>query len=151
MLATPGPNGDAVLEAAVVAAARAGLVGPKHHVVVLQQIHEDFCVKVMSLNSSGSRVAGSKVQMVGRTITAVKTGLSSTRGGSTGALVDSDDDSEEDAEPDFDAAGSFRQSASMLYKANGRPRPRRLLPCPRAWAAWTSPARRSAPAALTRR
>jgi hypothetical protein len=46
MLATPGPNGDAVLEAAVVAAARAGLVAPRHHVVVLQQIHDDFCVKV---------------------------------------------------------------------------------------------------------
>jgi hypothetical protein len=46
MLATPGPNGDAVLEAAIVAAAAAGLVAPRHHVVVLQQIHEDFCVKV---------------------------------------------------------------------------------------------------------
>jgi hypothetical protein len=46
MLATPGPNGDAVLESAIVAAASAGLVAPRHHVVVLQQIHEDFCVKV---------------------------------------------------------------------------------------------------------
>lgn len=46
MLATPGPNGDAVLESAIVAAAKAGLVAPRHHVVVLQQIHEDFCVKV---------------------------------------------------------------------------------------------------------
>lgn len=46
MLATPGPNGDAVLESAIVAAAAAGLVAPRHHVVVLQQIHEDFCVKV---------------------------------------------------------------------------------------------------------
>jgi hypothetical protein len=50
MLATPGPNGDAVLEAAVVSAARAGLVRPRHHVVVLQQIHEDFCVKVGEAN-----------------------------------------------------------------------------------------------------
>jgi hypothetical protein len=50
MLATPGPNGDAVLEAAVVSAARAGLVAPKHHVVVLQQIHDDFCVKVGRLD-----------------------------------------------------------------------------------------------------
>uniref|UniRef100_A0A383WJV2 Pyruvate kinase n=2 Tax=Tetradesmus obliquus TaxID=3088 RepID=A0A383WJV2_TETOB len=75
MLATPGPNGDAVLEAAVVAAARAGLVAPRHHVVVLQQVHDDFCVKVMSLDSSGSRVVmsldssgsrvvGSNVKMV---------------------------------------------------------------------------------------
>lgn len=46
MLATPGPNGDAVLESAILAAAAAGLVAPQHHVVVLQQIHEDFCVKV---------------------------------------------------------------------------------------------------------
>lgn len=46
MLATPGPNGDAVLESAIVAAAAAGLLAPRHHVVVLQQIHEDFCVKV---------------------------------------------------------------------------------------------------------
>ena len=46
MLATPGPNGDAVLEAAVIKAALAGLVAPRHHVVVLQQIHNDLCVKV---------------------------------------------------------------------------------------------------------
>lgn len=46
MLATPGPNGDAVLESAIVAAATAGLVAPRHHVVVLQQVHDDFCVKV---------------------------------------------------------------------------------------------------------
>ncbi|WIA41090.1 hypothetical protein OEZ86_004721 [Tetradesmus obliquus] len=118
MLATPGPNGDAVLEAAVVAAARAGLVAPRHHVVVLQQIHEDFCVKVMSLDSSGSRVVGSNVKMVGRTITGVKTVRMSTRSGSTGALVDSDDDTEEEEEHEFGGAGSFKQSASMLYKAN---------------------------------
>jgi hypothetical protein len=49
MLATPGPNGDAVLEAAVIKAAMAGLVAPKHHVVVLQQIHNDLCVKVCCL------------------------------------------------------------------------------------------------------
>jgi hypothetical protein len=36
-----------------------------------------------------------------------------------GALVDSDDDhSEEEADHDFGTAGSFKQSASMLYKAN---------------------------------
>jgi hypothetical protein len=46
MLATPGPNGDAVLESAILASAAAGLLSPGHHVVVLQQIHEDFCVKV---------------------------------------------------------------------------------------------------------
>lgn len=46
MLATPGPNGDAVLETAIVQAAEAGLVAPRGHVVVLQQVHDDFCVKV---------------------------------------------------------------------------------------------------------
>lgn len=51
MLATPGPNGDAVLEAAVVQAARGGLVAPRHHVVVLQQVHDDFCVKVSQRES----------------------------------------------------------------------------------------------------
>lgn len=35
-----------MLESAIVAAATAGLVAPRHHVVVLQQVHEDFCVKV---------------------------------------------------------------------------------------------------------
>jgi hypothetical protein len=36
-----------------------------------------------------------------------------------GALVDSDNDtSEEEPEYDFGTAGSFKQSASMLYKAN---------------------------------
>jgi hypothetical protein len=35
-----------VLEAAVIKAAMAGLVAPRHHVVVLQQIHNDLCVKV---------------------------------------------------------------------------------------------------------
>lgn len=46
MLATPGPNGDAVLESAIMACAAAGLLAPRHHVVVLQQVHDDFCVKV---------------------------------------------------------------------------------------------------------
>lgn len=55
MLATPGPNGDAVLECAIVAAAAAGLVAPRHHVVVLQQIHEDFCVKVTGMLINHSR------------------------------------------------------------------------------------------------
>lgn len=50
MLATPGPNGDAVLEAAIMIAAAAGLVAPRGHVVVLQQVHNDLCVKVGLLN-----------------------------------------------------------------------------------------------------
>lgn len=58
MLATPGPNGDAVLESAIVAAAAAGLVAPRHHVVVLQQIHEDFCVKVAGAGLDKSRAGG---------------------------------------------------------------------------------------------
>lgn len=46
MLATPGPNGDAVLEGAVLRAAAGGLVAPRGHVVVLQQIGEDYALKV---------------------------------------------------------------------------------------------------------
>ena len=49
MLATPGPNGDAVLEGAVLRAASAGLVQPRGHVVVLQQIGEDYALKVREI------------------------------------------------------------------------------------------------------
>lgn len=41
-----GPNGDAVLEAAILAAALVGLVKAGHHVVIIQQIGEDFGIKV---------------------------------------------------------------------------------------------------------
>jgi hypothetical protein len=41
-------------------------------------------LQVMSLDSTGSRVVGSNVKMVGRTITGVKTMRLSARSGSTG-------------------------------------------------------------------
>jgi hypothetical protein len=44
-----------------------------------------------------------------------------------GALIDSDDESEEEAEHDFGTAGSFKQSASMLYKANVSKTPRATM------------------------
>ncbi|KAF6256488.1 Pyruvate/Phosphoenolpyruvate kinase-like domain-containing protein [Scenedesmus sp. NREL 46B-D3] len=170
MLATPGPNGDAVLEAAVIKAAMAGLVAPKHHVVVLQQIHNDLCVKqcwhggdhsrglallqcsccsmclhgcsvhqIMSLDSSGRRIAGPRIARAARGIgigphtSAMypkspnpKT-LARGVGTSTGDMVDSDAD---DDDGDAAAAGLFDEglvpllmglpgdlqtSASMLY------------------------------------
>ncbi|WIA20835.1 hypothetical protein OEZ85_005187 [Tetradesmus obliquus] len=141
MLATPGPNGDAVLEAAVIKAALAGLVAPRHHVVVLQQIHNDLCVKIMSLDSSGRRIAGPRVARaakgtgIGPYISALypkspnPKALARAMGASTGDLVDSDAD-DDDEGPHGSAAdgydeglvpllvglpGDLQTSASMLY------------------------------------
>ena len=41
-----GPNGDCELESAILASASLGMVEKGHHVVVVQQIHDDLCVKV---------------------------------------------------------------------------------------------------------
>lgn len=60
MLAAPSPNGDAVLEEAILVAAQVGLVKPHQHVVCVQRIHEDFCVKIVSVDALG---AGIKRQM----------------------------------------------------------------------------------------
>lgn len=43
----------------MIKAASAGLVVPRHHVVVLQEIHNELCVKVLSLDETGKRVIGS--------------------------------------------------------------------------------------------
>lgn len=48
VLAAPSPSGDQLLDEAVAMACRAGLVKPHDHVVCVQRIHEDFCVKVRS-------------------------------------------------------------------------------------------------------
>lgn len=64
MLATPSPNGDAVLEEAISMAAYSGLVQPHQHVVCVQRIHDDFCVKIVAVNSMGGgikRVYGTSV------------------------------------------------------------------------------------------
>lgn len=56
MLATPQPHGDAVLGEAISAASRLGIVGPNNHVVAVQRIHEDFCVKIVSVDSCGAGI-----------------------------------------------------------------------------------------------
>ncbi len=51
-LATPN-SGEGLLEDAVKHAASLGLVGPLDHVVVVQRVHDDFCVKIVSVAPSG--------------------------------------------------------------------------------------------------
>ncbi len=60
MLATPQPQGDAVLGEAISAASRLGIISPHNHVVAVQRIHEDFCVKIVSVDDMG---AGIKAQI----------------------------------------------------------------------------------------
>eukprot|EP00877_Chromochloris_zofingiensis_P009758 jgi/Chrzof1/5035/Cz15g09100.t1_PYK1[v5.2] len=56
MLATPQPHGDAVLEEAILMAARMGIVKPHNHVVAVQRIHDDFCVKIVSVDAVGAGI-----------------------------------------------------------------------------------------------
>lgn len=51
-LATPN-SGEGLLEDAVKHAGRLGLVKPMDHVVVVQRVHEDFCVKIVSVSQTG--------------------------------------------------------------------------------------------------
>jgi pyruvate kinase len=48
-LATPN-SGEGLLDDAVRHAARLGLVKPLDHVVVVQRVHEDFCVKIVAVS-----------------------------------------------------------------------------------------------------
>eukprot|EP00878_Enallax_costatus_P018273 GHUV01019230.1.p1 GENE.GHUV01019230.1~~GHUV01019230.1.p1 ORF type:complete len:547 (+),score=119.51 GHUV01019230.1:802-2442(+) len=56
MLATPQPHGDTVLSEAISAASRMGIVNPNNHVVAVQRIHEDFCVKIVSVDAMGAGI-----------------------------------------------------------------------------------------------
>lgn len=56
MLATPQPHGDAILGEAIMAASRMGIVKPNNHVVAVQRIHEDFCVKIVSVDAMGAGI-----------------------------------------------------------------------------------------------
>jgi len=56
VLATPQRTGDGVLEEAIAAAARMGLVQPHAHVVAVQRIHNDFCVKVVAVDALGGGI-----------------------------------------------------------------------------------------------
>ncbi|KIY95248.1 hypothetical protein MNEG_12714 [Monoraphidium neglectum] len=53
MLATPQPNGDAILEEAIAVAAGMGIVKANDHVVAVQRVHEDFCVKIITIDPRG--------------------------------------------------------------------------------------------------
>ncbi|MEW5297257.1 MAG: hypothetical protein WDW36_000480 [Sanguina aurantia] len=56
MLAAPSPSGDALLEEAVAVAGRMGLVKPHDHVVCVQRIHDDFCVKIVAVDEMGEGI-----------------------------------------------------------------------------------------------
>eukprot|EP00878_Enallax_costatus_P008141 GHUV01008513.1.p1 GENE.GHUV01008513.1~~GHUV01008513.1.p1 ORF type:complete len:786 (+),score=206.32 GHUV01008513.1:278-2635(+) len=115
MLATPGPNGDAVLEAAIIQAAAAGLVAPRGHVVVLQQIHDDFCVKVLTLDATGTHIVGS------RSGPAVAAQMPrKTQKSSSGALAGSDDEADESEMTR--SSGSFGVSPSIVIRGDAAKR-----------------------------
>ncbi|KAG2492389.1 hypothetical protein HYH03_009335 [Edaphochlamys debaryana] len=56
VLAAPSPSGDQLLQEAVVMASRVGLVKPHDHVVCVQRIHDDFCVKIISVDELGAGI-----------------------------------------------------------------------------------------------
>ncbi|GLC77052.1 hypothetical protein PLESTF_001878200 [Pleodorina starrii] len=56
VLAAPSPSGDQLLQEAVVMAGRVGLVRPHDHVVCVQRIHDDFCVKIISVDELGAGI-----------------------------------------------------------------------------------------------
>ncbi|GBF87464.1 pyruvate kinase [Raphidocelis subcapitata] len=56
ILATPSPSGDAILDEAVACAARMGIVHPQDHVVAVQRVHADYCVKIISVDAGGCAI-----------------------------------------------------------------------------------------------
>lgn len=62
-LAAPSPNGEALLEDAIRSACHMGLVKPHDYVVVLQRVHEDFCVKIVGVSESGMGIL--RIQALG--------------------------------------------------------------------------------------
>lgn len=90
VLATPQRTGDGVLEEAIAAAARMGLVQPHAHVVAVQRIHNDFCVKVVAVDALGGGIeqaTGGGTAHGGRTVVHAFGGQRSTTplGGGGGA------------------------------------------------------------------
>lgn len=53
MLAAPSNNADNLLDQAVRTAASRGLVRAHDHVVCVQRVKDDFCVKIVSVDTSG--------------------------------------------------------------------------------------------------
>lgn len=56
MLAAPSPSGDALLNEAVGLAGRVGLVKPNDQIVCVQRVHDDFCVKILAVNTNGTGI-----------------------------------------------------------------------------------------------
>ncbi|PNW82489.1 hypothetical protein CHLRE_06g280950v5 [Chlamydomonas reinhardtii] len=56
VLAAPSPSGDQLLQEAVAMAGRVKLVKPHDHVVCVQRIHDDFCVKIISVDDMGAGI-----------------------------------------------------------------------------------------------
>jgi hypothetical protein len=54
--AAPAAAAAAVLGEAISAASRLGIVKPNNHVVAVQRIHEDFCVKIVSVDAMGAGI-----------------------------------------------------------------------------------------------
>ncbi|GAX81790.1 hypothetical protein CEUSTIGMA_g9218.t1 [Chlamydomonas eustigma] len=55
-LAAPSPNGEQLLEDAIQSASRLGLVRGGDHVVVVQRVQEDFCIKIVAVNDKSTGV-----------------------------------------------------------------------------------------------
>lgn len=53
VLAAPSPSGETLLEEAVYMCSRKGLVNPGDHIVVVQQVHEDLTLKIVSVDDMG--------------------------------------------------------------------------------------------------
>lgn len=60
VLAAPSPSGDQLLQEAVAMAGRVKLVKPHDHVVCVQRIHDDFCVKIISVDDMGAGRPGAE-------------------------------------------------------------------------------------------
>ncbi len=55
-LAAPSPNGEALLEDAIRQSTRIGLVAAGDYVVVVQRVHDDFCIKIVEINADSNGI-----------------------------------------------------------------------------------------------
>ena len=53
MLAIPSPDGGKVLQDAIAAAVSMNLVKPYDHVVCVEKVHGDYCIKMVSVDAAG--------------------------------------------------------------------------------------------------
>mmetsp|Transcript_6339 Transcript_6339/g.18214 ORF Transcript_6339/g.18214 Transcript_6339/m.18214 type:complete len:686 (+) Transcript_6339:188-2245(+) len=56
VLAAPSPSGETLLEEAVTMTTRWGLVKPNDHIVCIQQIHDSFVIKIVSVDDAGAGI-----------------------------------------------------------------------------------------------